>query len=41
MSDFGEGDEYQYEWPDDDPNDWGNNSDGGGGGDDPSIQVEN
>jgi hypothetical protein len=40
MSDFGDGEEYQYEWPDDDQNDWDNNSDGGGQ-DDPCIQVEN
>ena len=40
MSDF-EGDEYQYEWPDDGDNDgWG--QDGGDeGNDDPYIQVEN
>jgi COP9 signalosome complex subunit 2 len=40
MSDFADGEEYQYEWPDDDQNEWGNNSDGNGE-DDPSIQVEN
>ena len=41
MSDFADGEEYQYEWPDDDQNDWDNNSDGNNGEDDPSIQVEN
>ena len=40
MSDF-DGDEYQYEWPDDGDNDgWGQDG-GDDGNDDPYIQVEN
>ena len=40
MSDFGEGDEYQYEWPDNE-NEWGGNNSDENGEDDPGIQVEN
>ena len=41
MSDF-DGDEYQYEWPDDGDNNDGWGQDGGDdGNDDPYIQVEN